>query len=76
MIGHLAVILIAEIHIGVAGIIGQLLSAILHALVLPVDVLELRRPRRNLVGEFGIQIFFKLIPVLVSGRPSRPCRCG
>ena len=35
-----------------------------------INILKLRRPRRNLVREFGIQIFFKLIPVLVSGAPA------
>ena len=70
MTGYLAVILIAEIHISIAVIVAQLLRAVLNTVALPVVILGLRRPCRNLIGQLGIQIFFKIFPIAALGAPA------
>ena len=65
---HLAVMLVAEVHIGIAAVavvVIQPFGPVLDTAVLPVVILALRRPCGDFVGQIIRHIVLKLLPVAV-----------
>ena len=67
---NLTVVFVDEIHLKIAAVRAvrvHFLAAVLHAAVLPVPVLRLRRPCGDLIER--IKVFLELLPVLVPRTP-------